>query len=987
MDFLTHIVPPDGETVLITIAPNEKTKTGKEVRHYWINFRDGNADGFIRRFESGDADLYFSMATFVEKGTLYAGRRDDNVQSLRCLWLDIDAGEEKFQKHPQWAYESFDHALAAFNKWLVDADMWAPNYLVASGEGLHVYWTLDKAIPPAQWRSLNAGLQQLVYENGLRMDTGTGLRMSGILRVPGTIHTKSGRQVRIIAQEATPYTLAELREALPYVAPVQETAAANVPDFMRGHSDAFDEDIWGTAGQKFSFEKILSKAGTLEHPKDDGCMMMTLSYEDQTRTSEPMWRGVLSIAVNCIDHEEWVHKVSNQHPAYSKDETDAKARAVVGKPYTCVAFNALERGTCDTCPHWGKIKSPIVLGRVVDAASETDMTTIIHHVPVPSPVRVRPEAMPDVSLLSKQVADITEKPLQPHHAYFYASPSMGSGIWMKGSEGADDMMIYKYPILFLNRVYSPSTGESFVMQVTMPFDAARVFELPVAELSKDQTLQSILGNHGITMPTKGQWELLMSFLRKTAAQASDLRGADMQHQHYGWTDDMSSFVLGNTEFRRDGSVRPMILAGNGGSMDKAFRLSEDASIQGFRDAMDLIAVEGMELSQFVIGVSMAAPLFRLTSTQGCLVHCYASRTGAGKTTTSRLALSIWGRSEVTGGSGLEALTRDTLVALYLRLGELNSIPISIDEITERQGKDLVDLVYSITQGRDKDRGQPSTNKLRENHGSWTMAALSTGNRSLTQQLINLNVLSEALNARVIELDMTHLPSLWGEHGENKAYVEQTFHNARTIHSGIVGRAFLRKLLTNTDGILKLVDAMTNLCQKTFEFEQKDRYWASTITLSFTALLLGNQLGFWNFDIHKVMAAVKAQILDIRKSVQQGSVTSSSAAEHFFNSTTENRLEVRTENGTIMANQLPREIGIRVELHSNKMFVDKAFARRWCEANNYPFNTLRDYMVMTLQARDTRKVMTEGVYDLPTKSNRPNVWEIDTNNPRGSDNDS
>ncbi|MDC9589804.1 DUF927 domain-containing protein [Xenorhabdus sp. XENO-10] len=983
MDFLTSVVPPEGETVLVTIKKNPRMATGKEVRNYWINIRNGNVARFIQQHESGETDLYFAMSSFNTKGTEYAGRRDDHVQEVKSLWLDIDAGKEKYEKHPKWAYPSFEMAHAAFSQWLVDADMWQPNYVIASGEGLHIYWILDKPVSPEQWRILHGGLEQLVHTHGLKMDAGASMRISGILRVPGTRHTKSGNAVRIIATESTPYSLAEMQEVLPYVQP-QSNSLGAMPDFLQDEND-FQDAVWGVQKKSFSFAQIIARCDIgSTNPKPGGCDQLALCYEQQSTTDEPTWRGALSIAINCFDGEEWIHKISDQYPTYSVTETEFKAQSVIDKPYTCDMFSRLNPDVCRDCPHWGKIRSPIVLGKVIEEASEEELKSIINHIPQARQVTIQDGQLPSITLLSKQVAEITEQPLPFHRDYKIASNAMGSGIWKRAKEAdGKEILIYKYPLLFLNRVYSPQNGESFVMQVTMPHDPARVFELPVSELPKDQSLQGLLSKHGVTVTSKGQWGNLMTFLRRTAEQAADVRAADKQHQHYGWTEDMSAFLLGNTEFRVDGSVRPMILANNGGSMDKAFRMSEDASVAGFRKAMDLINVPDMELTQFLMGVSFSAPLFKLMGVQGCLVHSYATKSGVGKTTSARLAVSIWGRHQVDGGSGIEGLTRDTAVALYRRLGELNAITMFIDEITERQGKELTDFVYSVTQGRDKDRGLPNTNRLQENNGSWTMAVLSTGNLSLTQQLVNMNALSEALNARVIELDMSNLPSLWGRNNENKDFVEQTFMLARTIHSGATGRLWLRNLMRNIALVKKLCEDVSRECQEFFDFTQKERYWTWTVSLGIAGLIIGKELGAWDFDVARVMTAVKEQLERIRVNIEQDKITPTSIFEHFISATFENRLEIRSANTPIMSNQLPsKELGLRQENYSHKLFINKGFARRWCESNNYPFDLFKEHMKL-LRARDTRKHMLEGVTSIPVKSKRPNVWELDL---RGETND-
>jgi hypothetical protein len=51
---------------------------------------------------------------------------------------------------------------------------------------------------------------------------------------------------------------------------------------------------------------------------------------------------------------------------------DKKVRNIKGGPYTCSKFEEFNPHGCDGCPNKGTIKSPIVLGREVQEATDED---------------------------------------------------------------------------------------------------------------------------------------------------------------------------------------------------------------------------------------------------------------------------------------------------------------------------------------------------------------------------------------------------------------------------------------------------------------------------------------------------------------------------------------------------------------------------------------------------------------------------------------
>ena len=102
-----------------------------------------------------------------------------------------------------------------------------------------------------------------------------------------------------------------------------------------------------------------------------GCAQIKNIIKNQQDISEPLWRAGLSIAKYCVDGDEATHIVSRHHSDYTQEDTNRKVEAIKG-PYLCNTFDDYSPNICKDCIHWGKIKSPIVLGQRIKEATEED---------------------------------------------------------------------------------------------------------------------------------------------------------------------------------------------------------------------------------------------------------------------------------------------------------------------------------------------------------------------------------------------------------------------------------------------------------------------------------------------------------------------------------------------------------------------------------------------------------------------------------------
>jgi hypothetical protein len=138
LGFFGKILPPEG---LYCAAIKTNRKNG-EFRHEFFNTIAELWEG-LREANRDQREVYFALASFCPN----ASRKKENVQGLKCFWLDVDYGKEG---HSAESYATFDEARAALRKFCVDVGLPQP-IIVLSGGGLHAYWPLKEPLSRAEW--------------------------------------------------------------------------------------------------------------------------------------------------------------------------------------------------------------------------------------------------------------------------------------------------------------------------------------------------------------------------------------------------------------------------------------------------------------------------------------------------------------------------------------------------------------------------------------------------------------------------------------------------------------------------------------------------------------------------------------------------------------------------------------------------------------------------------------------------------------------
>lgn len=302
---------------------------------------DDNADlhAACQELDRQGRQVYFATSGYNTETT---GRTKADTVAMRSLWVDIDAGADKFARTPHGAYPSVKDAGAALEAFCAEYFL-EPTYVVKSGTGLHVYWVLNADITPAVWGELATGLKALARHAGFKADPSRTADSASVLRPPGTLH-KNGTEVVICVAPSYvgefSYTAEAIQSRLAetvVLAPAQaETAPTDRSQFT---------PVW--------YSNIRAKA-----LDGSGCRQIRDLIVSGGAVDEPLWRAGLSVIGAGADTAEqkltFIREISQGDARFDPYEALSKmhgATAATG----CNRFKDLNAKGCEGCAFNGAV--------------------------------------------------------------------------------------------------------------------------------------------------------------------------------------------------------------------------------------------------------------------------------------------------------------------------------------------------------------------------------------------------------------------------------------------------------------------------------------------------------------------------------------------------------------------------------------------------------------------------------------------------------
>lgn len=888
--FLETILSKDGGYYCI-FAANTSTNQRKQTFYSTVN----DALTAAKQYDSKGFDTYFALGTFTNDNT----REKVNIKHIKSFFLDLDCGENK-------PYATQKDALVALKTFCKELSLPTP-LLVNSGRGIHVYWSLTEPVTFAEWEPVALRLKQVCKERGLEADPAVTADGARILRLPGTHNYKDKppKPASVLGVGMPPpVDFTAFRDLLGS----SSTAMVLPTTPIVGVSAMMDHLIGNTQGR---FKTIMQK--TL---KGTGCMQLGIIARDQATVSEPQWRAGLSIANFCVDGEEAAHKISCNHPQYDPDETRAKMHRIQG-PYLCTRFDEFNPGVCTKCKHWGKIKTPLLLGKEIIEASHDDNVVSIEK---PNVVREPVQAPEGVVTI----------PAYPRP--YFRGKNGGVYIRYTDKEGnQEESCIYMYDLYVVRRIRDPEVGESVVIRLHLPMDGMREFAVPLVAVTSKEELRKRIAAEGVISKNMGA---IVEYLMDWASQLQATNMADEVRTQFGWTEGHHSFLVGDREIFADrvGVNQPSTATSQHMPMFKP-----KGTLDGWKNAISFFSRPGMELHQYMILHGFGSVLMEfIPSIPAAQTHVYSKSSGIGKTTALFACTSIWGNF-----NDLMIHSKDTSNFAMLRAEVYKNLPLCIDEVTNNEPKELSSMVLNISNGKQKGRMEASANKERTRGLTWSLMALSTGNTSITERISLYKYSAPAEGLRVLEIHANKFKF------DDKLETDN-FNMELSQHYGHAGAIFVQHLLRHPEETITLLHHVRAKVDKICNLSQEDRYWSANITVNLTALIIARKLGLLAFEVEPLFRFCKRAIDANRKALRTDEKTpkeiiSEYVAENWLNVLHIHSSEVLgdSKRGHLMApTREPRgDMVGRFETDRSILYVRVVPFREWCIRRQINFDNL------------------------------------------------
>lgn len=833
------------------------------------------------------------------KGKTYlnAVRSQDNAVALNSLFLDVDIKDT--------AYPDATSAVTALKEFIKATGLPRQTMTVASGGGLHVYWTLMRALPPEEWKPLANALATAAKKHGLKCDTVCTVDSARLLRVPDTLNHKleKPRPVRIagtvvehnysverIEQALKPYMTEPVASALPRRAPL-----VGVNDLAAGiETKAQPIDLDNVAAQCAFIKDAIDTAGA--------------------GFANPLWNLTTLISVFSTGLEQDAHRMAAGHPDYTVESTQElferkqreKEAKGLGWP-SCKSISFAGCTACDACPHKDAGKSPLNFG--------------MRNLPVPT----------------QPVSDLPRG---------YVRDAAGIVCMTTVDEDGNPVMlpVIDYPITDAWLQNHPWTLNFTTATHT---GATAHIALPTTACSTKDGIPRELSRQGLLMHER-QHKIAKEFFVSFIKTLQGRRDAVISSAPYGWNmraGKIEGFVYAGQVWTPAGS-RPA------GATDPALarQYQPTGDLQPWLDAAEMVTSQSRPELDAILAASFGAPLVQLTGMDGMMLSAYSQESGIGKTTASRIAQAVWGHP-VQGMQGLS----DTQNSVVGKMSLLRSLPIFWDELkSDEDAKKFVNLTFQLTGGKGKARMNADSSL--KDIGEWNTMMVICSNDSMVDYMTSHTKMSTAGLFRIFEYKVTP-----GVKGQIDPALAQRISAKLRANFGVVGLEYAKYLGANFEAIDKEVCDLEQEIGKQANTMQDERFWRSTITCVCMGARIANRLGYTKIDekalrefMLKTLESMREQRRDTHVDMDK-SINASTILAQFINinrthhTLVTNRLHVgagRPAAGDIVIkSDLSKVNGIYIHigLEDKLMRISSYHLQEWLTSKGYQRKQLMDAM--------------------------------------------
>lgn len=830
-EFLALLVPSG-----ILVVAKKVTKTRPDgtqfptFSHAVCNDHDDAARNAVR-MDGEQKDTYFALASFkqgfhdgaIDPKTGVAKRQlrvRENVESLKALWFDIDFKPKKDGSPP--LYPDIKTAAIALKVFCQATKIPTPSILVGSGNGMHVYWVFNNAIPLERWQRLADALKTAALEFKLDIDPVCTADACRVLRPIGTSNWKdpaNPKPVALLHNAGKEFTYEDMEGVLAPWIGVRRT----MPSVPAGNKAAYAELTGGLVHNEVPgrWDTIIKHCGVAKHITDT----------HGAQCVEPEWVATLQLLKHCEDGAMWVHTVSDKHPGYNPDETDRKWQyrlANSAGPSLCSTFEAFQPSICARCPHRGFIKTPIQVGH--EDSQPLDG--------LPTGWRIAA----DRRGIERLMIDATNNQKE----------------WVR---------LLRHVITNLRVTKSILTQKyDLAFDVELSNSKSWSINLPGSALGNGRKLTETLADYGFVLKEKEAKafnDLMATWLGQLQAAR---RIADVTEQ-LGWLTEKKDdgehiigFSSGDSTFYADGRIRNDVKAARDFASIARFYESK-GSLDKWKKVADFLAAQNKSAFTAILAAAFGTPLLRFTGLSGGILSIVSTASGVGKSSALKCSQAVWG-SPTHGVNAVD----DTPKSVARKLGFLNNLPAYWDELRGRKTvDDFLTLAFQITQGKEKTRLDSSA-QLRE-VTTWETMLVVASNESIFEAMARHGGGSDAGMVRTYEIVIEPF-----EIERSRAEIGILFESLNANY-GHAGKVYSQYLATHSAIVEQRVQNRFKALAAAAKMSASERFWFAIVAILIVGAEIAGELDLVKIDIRSLAKFLLANIYRLRgRSVDSMSIS-------------------------------------------------------------------------------------------------------------------
>jgi hypothetical protein len=741
----------------------------------WFKSTKGAVEFIQKLCTTPHYNVYHACSLFDGKS-----RKKVNAKETRAFWLDLDLKDTDFKSVKEMALDYMPR--------FKDFDLGTKFWLVTTGNGLHVYWTLEK--PIENWEVYAKDLKEFCRTHNIKADNARTADSASIMRVPNSWNMKNDKPRKVkLAHRGNIISNKKLR-VFDLPVDLKPKATYSKEDFN------LNRNVADLNYLKSDINKIAKKCELINEFKNTGL-----------DASEPLWHQALSVVVRCENGAELAHEFSSKSPRYNKEQTEQKLERLVSNdigPCTCENFAGLDDTFCSKCPLKTKIKSCIQLG-VTTQPIKDDLQDIINK-------KSKKRAKKMLALV----------------------PDEG---WIVGEEGIHrvvdvaPVLVSRTPFYVVDKLCEDFNDTTIMTAIIRAHTDLGVitFKVPLKLLADDKRLIAEFNSRGIFPYNKKHFKEYITVYMQNISHITPVKAVNS----LGWQSD-DSFVYGSQgeAFSKTGKPVSYIIDSKASSYVRGFE--SKGTLEKWREAVELLMTDDAYLPHlFGVLCACGSPLLTMSSVTG-FIYCLQGESGSGKTLAHMFATSVWGDPKVAGNLG----TKDTEIARLGRSAAVRNLPLRLDEATTLPPTLLSGLIYELVNGRGRARANMD-GSLSNTASEWQTLTFITTNRPLLEY--SMVQITEAERYRILELYCPMPPDIAKRGREIYAIMEENY--------GLAGKVIMEFVVKQRDYVSKTLNFYMEKFQKLVD--DSKRFWVSCFAVAFTAATIAKKLKLFEVDLPKL----------------------------------------------------------------------------------------------------------------------------------------